>query len=46
MLDSRFHVDTLQPLLTRLATEVEQRPRLLHDDVERDCFEHALRTSA
>jgi hypothetical protein len=45
VLVSRFHVDTLQPLLTRLAAEVEQRPELLDGEVERDYFEHALRTT-
>lgn len=45
VLVSRFHVDTLQPLLERLAVEVEQRPELLSGDVERAYFEHALRTT-
>jgi hypothetical protein len=45
VLVSRFHVDTLQPLLARLAVEVEQRPELLSGDVERAYFEHALRTT-
>lgn len=45
VLVSRFHVDTLQPLLARLADEVEQRPELLRGDVERAYFEHAMSTS-
>ncbi|NYE36282.1 hypothetical protein F4692_001386 [Nocardioides cavernae] len=42
---SRFHVDTLQPLLQRLAAEVERRPGLLATDVERSYFQHALTTA-
>lgn len=42
---SRAQVETLQPLLDRLAAEVARRPELLTSDVERDYFEHAVRTS-
>lgn len=42
---SRTHVETLQPLLDRLAAEVARRPELLTSDVERGYFEHAVTTS-
>lgn len=45
VLVSRFYVDSLQPLLERLAAEVAERPELLSSDVERDYFEHALTTA-
>jgi hypothetical protein len=45
VLVSRFQVETLQPLLQRLAVEVAERPELLTSDVERDYFEHALATA-
>jgi hypothetical protein len=45
VLVSRMYVDSLQPLLRRLAAEVAERPELLAGEVERDYFEHALTTS-
>lgn len=42
---SRYSVETIQPLLRRLATEVEQRPELLDGDLERGYFEDALRSA-
>lgn len=45
VLVSRFYVDSLRPLLERLAVEVEQRPELLTSDAERGFFEHAMTTS-
>jgi hypothetical protein len=45
VLVSRFYVDSLQPLLRRLAAEVEERPELLTSDTERDYFEYALSTA-
>ena len=45
VLVSRFYVDSLQPLLQRLAAEVAERPELLHGEVERDYFEHAVSTA-
>lgn len=45
VLVSRFYVDSLQPLLQRLAAEVAERPELLQGEVERDYFEHALTTA-
>jgi hypothetical protein len=45
VLVSRFYVDSLQPLLQRLAAEVAERPELLQGEVERDYFEHALSTA-
>lgn len=42
---SRVYVETLQPLLDRLAAEVDQRPELLTSDAERGFFEHAVKTS-
>ncbi len=45
VLVSRFHVDSLQPLLQRLEAEVAERPELLKGEVERDVFERALATA-
>ena len=45
VLVSRFYVDSLQPLLQRLAAEVAERPALLKGDVEQEYFEHALTTA-
>ena len=45
ILVSRFHVESLQPLLRRLEAEVAERPELLHGDLERDYFEHAVKTA-
>ncbi|MBD3947324.1 hypothetical protein [Nocardioides ganghwensis] len=42
---SRYYVETMQPLLRRLAVEVDQRPGLLDGDLERDYFDHALRSA-
>lgn len=42
VLVSRLYVDTLQPLLERLAVEVAVRPVLLHGELERDSFERAV----
>ncbi|MBC2932210.1 hypothetical protein [Nocardioides sp. zg-1228] len=42
---SRFHVESLQPLLRRLAAEVAERPALLQGDLERDYFQHAVTTA-
>ena len=42
---SRFYVESLQPLLERLAVEVGQRPGLLSDETERGYFEYALSTA-
>jgi hypothetical protein len=45
ILVSRFYVDSLQPLLRRLEAEVANRPELLQGDLERDYFEHAVKTA-
>lgn len=45
ILVSRFYVDSLQPLLQRLAAEVAERPDLLKGDLERSYFEQALATA-
>lgn len=45
VLVSRLYVDSLQPLLQRLAAEVAERPELLQGEVEREYFEHALTTA-
>lgn len=45
VLVSRFYVDSLQPLLQRLAAEVAERPDLLQGEVERDYFDYALTTA-
>ena len=42
---SRMYVDSLQPLLERLAAEVAERPELLTSDIERDFFERAVSTA-
>lgn len=45
VLVSRAYVETVRPLLDRLATEVARRPELLTSDVERAYFEQARATS-
>lgn len=45
VLVSRFCVDSLQPLLQRLAAEVAERPELLQGEVEREYVERALTTA-
>ena len=45
VLVSRFYVDSLQPLIQRLAAEVAERPDLLQGEVERDYFDHARSTT-
>ena len=42
ILVSRLYVESLQPLLQRLAVEVAARPELLRGEPERGRFEHAL----
>ena len=39
---ARMHVETLQPLLRRLAQEIEERPGLLASNVDREYFGYAL----
>lgn len=46
VLVSRSYVETVGPLLRRLAVVVAERPELLTSDVERDNFEQALTTAA
>jgi hypothetical protein len=45
VLVSRLYVDTLQPLLQRLAVEVAARPELMRGELERDSFERAVANS-
>lgn len=45
ILVSRLYVDSLQPLLQRLAAEVAERPDLLEGDLERSYFEQGLATA-
>ena len=45
LLVSRLYVESVRPLLERLAAEVGQRPGLFTSEVERDWFERVLATA-